>query len=129
MTKGVHDSISDLYAFASADKKLAYILLWNSYDDDISGTPAKVNLQLSAIPATIIDISWYGIDEVNSNSYSRWKKMGSPQNVSIEQYAELEKAGKLKQVIRQQKVHVRKGLFSTSVTLQRQAVSLIKISW
>lgn len=55
--------------------------------------------------------------------------MGSPQNVSIEQYAELEKAGKLKQVIRQQAVRIRKGLFSTAVTLQRQAVSLIKISW
>jgi len=55
--------------------------------------------------------------------------MESPQNVSIEQYAELEKAGKLKQVIRQQKVHVKKGLFSTAVALQRQAVSLIKISF
>lgn len=128
MTKGVHDSILDVHAFASADKKSAYILLWNYYDD-ISDTPAKVNLQLSAIPATVINLSHYSIDEVNSNSYSFWKKMGSPQNVSIEQYAELEKAGKLKQVIRQQAVRIRKGLFSTAVTLQRQAVSLIKISW
>ena len=55
MTKCVHDSISDVHAFASADKKLTYILLWNYYDDDISGTPAKVNLQLSAIPVTIIN--------------------------------------------------------------------------
>lgn len=129
MTKGVHDSTADVHALASAYKKSAYILLWNYYDDDIPAVAAKVNLQLLNIPASIVNLQRYSIDEVNSNSYSLWKKMGSPQNVSKEQYAKLEKAGKLKQVSRQQKIHIRKGLLSAAITLPRQAVSLIKITW
>ncbi len=129
MTKGVHDLTADVDALASADKKSAYILLWNYYDDDLSAVPAKVNLQLHNIPAAIVNLQQYSIDNVNSNSYSLWKKMGSLKNVSKEQYTQLEKAGKLKQVNHQQKVHVRKGLFSSVITLPRQAVSLIKINW
>lgn len=129
MTKGVHDSTPDVHALASADKRSAYILLWNYYDDDVASVASKINLQLNAIPAAVVNLQQYTIDEDNSNSYSAWQKMGSPQNVSKEQYVQLEKAGKLKRINQKEKIHIKKGLFSTAVTLPRQAVSLIKISW
>ena len=40
----------------------------------------------------------YRIDQENSNSYTVWKRMGSPQNPTPQQYAELEKAGMLKMI-------------------------------
>jgi xylan 1,4-beta-xylosidase len=127
-TNGVHDSIADVHALATADKRSAYIMVWNYYDDDIPALDAELNLQINSIPSKKIKIEEYSIDEVNSNSYSLWKKMGSPQNVYPQQYGELEKTGKLK-LISEQKMNIKLGSFSKTIQLPRQAVKLIKISW
>lgn len=128
MSSGVHDSSADVQAFASSDTRAAYILVWNYYDDDVSGPPAEININVNDVPSKVVSLTRYSIDEVNSNAYTLWKKMGLPQNVSKEQYAELEKAGKLKQTD-QQKITVKKGSLVTRINLQRQGVSLLKISW
>ncbi len=128
LTTGVHDSIADVQALATTDKKAAYIMIWNYYDDDVPDAAAKINLHVNSIPAKNIKIEEYSIDEVNSNSYTLWKKMGSPQNVNSQQYAALEKRGKLK-LINQQKITVRSGIYSTIIQLPGQAVKLFKLSW
>lgn len=55
--------------------------------------------------------------------------MRSPQNVSKEQYTELEKAGKLKKINEKQRIQIRKFCFLVLLPLPSQAVSFIKISW
>jgi len=128
LTKGVHDSIADVQALATVNKKTAYIMVWNYYDDDVSTADSKVNLQVHSIPGKKIKIEEYSIDETNSNAYTLWKKMGSPQNVTPQQYAELEKAGKLK-LVRQQKANVKGGVLSFALRLPRQSVKLLKLMW
>jgi len=128
LTTGVHDSIADVQALATADKKTAFIIVWNYYDDDVQAADAKVNLQISAIPAKKIKIEEYSIDETNSNAYTLWKKLGSPQKVTPEQYAQLEKTGKLK-LIAQRRVVGKTGITSIPIQMQRQSVKLLKLSW
>jgi xylan 1,4-beta-xylosidase len=70
----------------------------------------------------------YSIDEVNSNAYTLWKKMGSPQQVRPSQYADLENAAKLK-LINKKSVKINTGLSSINIQMPRQSVKLFKISW
>ena len=125
---GVHDSLADVHAFATADKQSLYIMVWNYYDDDISAPPVKVNFQINSIPAGKVKIEEYSIDETNSNAYTLWKKMGSPQNVSTKQYAQLERAGKLK-LLHQQKRKTKTGSLSIVTLLPRQSVKLFTVRW
>lgn len=127
-TQGVHDSVADIQAIASSDKKTAWIMVWNYYDDDLPSAPSPVTIQLNNIPANYIRIKEYMIDEEHSNSYTRWKKMGAPQNVSKEQMDILEKAGKLQQV-GEEKKKIQKGIYKKTILLRRQAVSLLELSW
>ena len=125
---GVHDSVADVHAFATADRQSLYVMVWNYYDDDISALAVKVNLEINSIHAGKVEIEEYSIDETNSNAYTLWKKMGSPQNVSAEQYAQLERAAKLK-LVHQQKRKTKKGLLSIVTLLPRQSVKLFTVSW
>ncbi len=128
-TKGVHDSVADVSAMATADNKAAYILFWNYYDEDTLAPDATVKLQLKNVPAKKVIINQYQIDENHSNSYTTWKKMGSPQQVSKEQYSILEKSGKLQSYQKQKAVLIQNGAFNTNINLPGHAVSLLKISW
>lgn len=129
ITKGVHDSLADIHALASGNSHSAYVMVWNYYDDDLPAAPAAVTIQVKNIPATKLSIKEYRIDEQASNAYTVWKSMGSPQQVSKEQYAVLEKAGKLKQVAEEKKNPVQSGAFTKTISLPRQAVSLIELQW
>ena len=128
-TTGVHDSIADVSAMATAGDKAAYVMLWNYYDDDTSGPAAKVKLLLNNIPASKVTVNEYRIDDDHSNSYTTWKKMGSPQQVTKEQYSVLEKSGKLQSYQKPYRKTVRNGVFTAGISLPRQTVSLLKISW
>jgi len=70
----------------------------------------------------------YRIDDEHSNSYEVWKKMGSPQNPTTEQIAELEKAGQLQIMNTPKKITV-KDKTEIKIQLPRQGVSLLKIDW
>ena len=128
-TKGVHDSLADIQAFAAGDKKSAYVLVWNYYDDDLPAALATVTIQVKNIPAKKVSVTEYRIDEQASNAYTVWKAMGSPQQVSKAQYATLEKAGKLKQVSEEKQSAVRNGELAKTISLPRQGVSLIEVKW
>lgn len=69
--RGVHDSIPNVHAMASAGKDLLTYYYRNYSYDDVSAVAGKVNLQLNAIPATVINLQQNTVDEVNSNYYSR----------------------------------------------------------
>jgi len=71
----------------------------------------------------------YGIDQTHSNSYTAWKKMGSPQQPTSEQIRALEKAGQLQQIGKEKKLKAKNGNLTVSVNLPRQAVYLLRFSW
>lgn len=128
-TTGVHDSTADVNAMATAGQKEAYILLWNYYDDDTLAPNVTVKLQLNNIPARKVTINQYRIDEEHSNSYTAWKKMGSPQQVDKEQYSILEKSGKLQSYQKPYTNSVKNGVLTADIDFPCHAVSLLKVSW
>lgn len=125
---GVRKQTTDIGAIAAKDKRTATVMIWNYHDDDLPGETENVKLEITGIPSTNIKLQEYRIDKDHSNSYEVWKRMGSPQQPTKEQIAELEKAGQLDQtLVKNQKLN--KGLLQLDVTLSRQGIVFYKIQW
>ncbi|MEO7310250.1 MAG: beta-xylosidase [Chitinophagaceae bacterium] len=120
---------SDVGGMAAKDKNSCTVLLWNYQDDDSSGLPEQVSVQVKDIPAKSITITQYRIDSDHSNSYEAWKKMGSPKQPTQEEITTLEKAGKLQQMGKPIKAIVKNGSLIHNLSLPKQAVALLKIGW
>jgi len=128
-TKGVRGT-PDVSALASVDNNKLCVMVWNYHDDDVPGPAAKIDLTLSGLTAQgPVKVTQYRIDQEHSNSYAAWQKMGAPQPPSLDQYAELEKAGQLAQFDTPQQITVSGGKTTLQVTLPRQAVSLFVLEW
>jgi xylan 1,4-beta-xylosidase len=121
----------DVSAFATRSARVVSILVWNYHDDEAPGPAADVRLNLAALPLDVsrVLVEHYRIDETHSNAYTAWKQMGSPQNPTPEQYAELEAAGQLQLLDSPRWVSVAQGASSLEFALPRHAVSLVRISW
>lgn len=118
---------TDINALATRDKENVAVLLWNYHDDDIQGDGSPVNLTIKGIAAKKAVLSHYRIDRQHSNSYEVWKKMGSPQNPTSEQFKILEKSGQLELLSKPENVRIRNGELILKIQIPRQAVSLIKL--
>lgn len=127
--KGVKEKEADINALASKDKNSVAVMVWNYHDNDISVAPSDVEIVVSGLPATNVLVHEYRIDKENSNSFEVWKKMGSPQNPSQEQIAELEKSGQLKLYTSPEWIKANKDKTVKKIQLPRQGVSLLKFSW
>jgi len=121
----------DVDALAVARDREVSVLTWNYCDDDVAGPAAKVRLVFAGLPnsATRVLLREYRIDEGHSNSWAAWKKMGSPQPPSPEQYAALEAAGQLQQNDSPRWISLKNGEVSFDLTLPRQSVSLLQLNW
>ena len=90
---------------------------------------SDIEVVLNGIPAKKVEIIQYMIDRYNNNSYEAWKKMGSPQNPTPEQYLALEKAGKLQPTELPDRKKVKEGSLTLSFMIPRQGVELLVIRW
>lgn len=117
----------DVSALAAAESNRACVLLWHYHDDDVEGPAADVALTLDGLPLTIHEarLQRFQIDSDNSNAFTVWKQMGSPQTLTPEQFARLEKAGKLAQIEVPRNVSVKQGKIDLHAVLPRQAVALL----
>jgi xylan 1,4-beta-xylosidase len=102
-------------------------MVWHYHDDDIPGPAAKVELNAKHLERgrRNVTITHYRIDQDHSNSYAAWQKLGSPITLDEEQYAQVEKAGKLAQVGQPQQITFKDGSGTVTFTLPRQGVSLL----
>lgn len=119
----------DINALASVNDSMAAIMVWNYHDLNTIPPNENVALSIQGIPAKKVEIIHYRVDQNFSNSYEKWKEMGSPQNVSEAQYAELEQSGKLAQLEKPKVVKVKNGLYSPNFEMPGQAVSLLVLKW
>jgi xylan 1,4-beta-xylosidase len=119
----------DINALACKDINSATIMVWNYHDDDILAQPSPVEITVKGISAKQVALIEYRIDNEYSNSYEVWKKMGSTQNPTPEQYATLEKAGQLQTMGMPEQVKITNGAALIKILLSRQGVSLLKMSW
>jgi len=126
---GVRKEQTDIGAIAAKDKKAATVMVWNYHDEDLPGEPEKVQVVIDKVPAKQVTITQYVVDKYHSNSYETWKQMGSLQLPTPEQVQQLEKAGQLQQVSRQENLAVQNGKLDVQLLVERQGVVLIKVEW
>jgi xylan 1,4-beta-xylosidase len=120
----------DVNGYASAGNRTASVMVWNYHDkNDLSVPATPVTVSVKGIPAQKVLITHYRIDQEHSNSFTAWKRMGSPQNPTPEQYALLEKAGQLEMIGSPRWMEIKNGASLISFDLPRQGVSLIKMRW
>jgi xylan 1,4-beta-xylosidase len=140
----VRGDIPDIHALASADRQMVSAMIWNYHDDGLpagAADPGKprdpheddeagpITLAVKNILADSVLLHHYRIDQEHSNAYEAWKKMGSPQSPTDDQYQELEKAGQLELLDRPLRLKVTAGAITIRFMLPRHAVSLIRLEY
>jgi len=126
--KGVKGA-ADIAALASRQARRASIMVWNYHDDDLPAAAANVALTVRGLPAGAVRLRHLRVDATHSNSYEVWKKMGSPQQPSPAQYAELERSGRLQELAPVETVKTSLGAAVVHFELPRQGVSLLEFEW
>jgi len=129
---GVRDlpEVSALASLDEASQKLC-VLLWHYHDDDLPGPEASVELSVSGLPIAGRQptLRHFRVDAAHSNAFEVWKRLGSPQQPTPEQYAQLEQAGQLALLSAPGPVNIENGVARLPLSLPRQAVSLLEIEW
>ena len=122
---------SDVDGIAVRSDREVSVLVWNYHDDDLPGPIEHIRLSLNGIPAGIarVLLRHYRIDDVHSNAWTAWKKMGSPQNPSSEQYAALAKSGQLELLDSPRWIETGHGRSALEFELPRQGLSLVQLAW
>lgn len=119
----------DIGALASKDQRSLGVLVWNYHDDDAAGPTTPVQVLVNGLGKHNLRVRYYPIDQQHSNAFEVWKAIGSPQQVSASQYAQLEKAGQLQELTPAAKTNERNGTMAINLVLPRQGVSFVQISW
>jgi xylan 1,4-beta-xylosidase len=87
--------------------------------------PEHVRLDVNGVPGRVL-MKHYRIDDTHSNAWTAWKKMGSPQNPTAEQYTALEAAGQLELLESPHWIATGKPI---EFELPRQGVSLVQLTF
>jgi xylan 1,4-beta-xylosidase len=121
---------SDVSALASLNQNTLCVLVWHYHDDDIPGPDAAVDLEVTGLPtsAKTVQVAHFRIDQDHSNAFTAWKRLGAPQQPTAGQLAELERAGKLAEPIRN-KLPRALGTVNLQFVVPRQGVSLLEFTW
>jgi xylan 1,4-beta-xylosidase len=130
VSEGVRQA-PDVDAFATKSEHEAAVMVWNYDDEDVSAPAVDVRVTVAGVPAGVkrVLLEHYRIDETHSNAYTVWRKMGSPQAPTPEQYAELKAAGQLQLLTSPELLDVTDGKVTVDAALPREAVSLLRVSW
>ncbi len=122
---------SDVTALASLDRNKLCVLSWHYHDDDVPGPAAEVELTIGNLPLANgeANLQHFRVDEDHGNAFTVWKRLGSPQQPSPEEYAELERAGQLAAMGAQKFLRVTNSRATIRLKLPRQAVSLVELTW
>jgi xylan 1,4-beta-xylosidase len=130
VTRGVRGK-PDVSALASLDDGKLSVLVWHYHDDDLPGPDAAVTLELANLPADAksLKIRQFLIDREHSNAYTVWQKMGSPQQPTAEQYAELEQSAQLAEIDAPSIDSADGSPDALQITLPRQGVTLLELTW
>lgn len=126
---GVRGARTDINALATRDKRGVAVMVWNYHDDDIIDAGSPLSLEIANIPAGEVRMQHYRIDNDHSNSYTAWKRMGSPARPTPAQVRQLKQASELARIGAVDKLKVRNGKATIQMHLPRQAVSLVTLTY
>lgn len=119
----------EINALASRQERAVSMLVWNYHDDDLPAPPSEVEVVVEGLPNGRMLLHHYRVDAEHSNSYVAWKKLGSPQRPTPEQYQQLERSGQLQLLRSPEWLHVANGRATLKLSLPRQGVSLLRLTW
>ncbi|MBB6131133.1 GH39 family glycosyl hydrolase [Mucilaginibacter lappiensis] len=120
----------DVNTLATKSAHSAAVLVWNYHDkNDINFRPTPVSVTIKGLPQQRVLLTRYIIDQGNSNSFTAWKKMGSPKAPTAEEYKILEAAGQLKEAYSPQYITPVNSEMKVDFDLERQGITLLKIIW
>ena len=128
LASGVKDS-PDLHVMASMDGHSVGVLVSNYHDSSKPGPATPIDLAVSGLPRGRIQMLHFRVDEEHGNSYEAWKRMGSPQQPTPQQYAQLEEAGQLPLLGSPRWISSVDGSIHLSFQLPLHGVSLIRLIW
>jgi xylan 1,4-beta-xylosidase len=127
LKNGVRGASPDIDGMAVKSQGKVMALIWNYHDDIVQVEPAKVSLSVklpAGFPAQV-KVTHYRMDTTHSNAYTAWLKLGSPQNPSAAQTAQLKTAMALETLEPPALVAAQNGAVAQSFDLPRHGVSLI----
>ena len=121
----------EIDALATRASEGASVMLWNYQDDVATGPEDEVRVSIRGVPTVVHRalLEEYRIDATHSNAFEAWKQMGSPQEPSAEQDAQLQAAGQLKMKGWPRWVTVEDGRIQEGIEMARESVALLRISW
>jgi xylan 1,4-beta-xylosidase len=122
-------SDADVNVVATRSEHKLEVMLWNYHDDDIAAEPTRVKLSISGLPTQRkFEAVEYLMDAEHSNAYAAWQEMGSPPEPTEKQFRKLQIAGNLySQIV--SAAAVENGGIDVPITLQRQGVMLVELTW
>ncbi len=120
---------ADVGAVATRSEHKLEVLLWNYHDDNVAAEPAKVKLSIRGFPmGPKFSVGEWLMDAKHSNAYAVWQEMGSPDAPTEKQFRRLQVAGGLFGAPLFTAVPDKDRL-DVSIILERQAVTLIEVTW
>jgi xylan 1,4-beta-xylosidase len=126
----VHGDQPDVHALAALGQHSLSVMAWNYHDADSAGPEATGRIYFKNLPARKFRVMVYVIDDKHNNSYEVWKKMGSPQQPTDEQYKELERVGRLQPEMEASDVDLKdRSDWSLLLHVPRHAVQLWRLTW
>jgi xylan 1,4-beta-xylosidase len=127
----VADSVTDapdVNAVATRKDREVDVLVWNYHDDDIASEPAQVRLSVANLPAKRVRAEIFRMDGDHSNSFTAWKKMGSPQKPTPAEQKRLEENGRLEHASLETPA-MTDATATLNFPLSRQGVYLVRLKW
>ena len=130
MAAGVQGA-ANVDALATLDGRQASVMLWNYHDAEKPGDAKPVAVAVRGLPAGVsrVRLTHYRIDDTHSNAYTVWKAMGSPQNPTAAQIAELKAKDGLQMLEPLRPVDVRDGVATIGTIMPHHSISLIQLGW
>ena len=129
---GVRGADPDVDALATrAATNSAAVMLWNYHDADGSGPAVPTTVAVNGLSATAkrVLVSHYRIDDTHSNAYTVWKAMGSPQQPTTEQYAQLQAEAGLQLLTSPVWMDAVNGTVTVTTAMPSHSISLMKLGW
>lgn len=130
LQSGVTDQ-PDINGIATLQTRKLSVMVWNYHDHGVAAPDSGVEMIISGLPDGVTQplVRHYRVDEQHSNAYTVWKEMGSPQELTADQYSRLSSGGHLQELAPPKKEKLRRGELRIGFSLPRHAVSLFEISW
>ena len=121
----------DVDALATRGDRSAAVMLWNYHDVDAPAPASPTSVTIGGLPpaAQRVLVTHYRIDDTHSNAYTVWKAMGSPQQPTSAQYAQLQSEAGLQLLTSPQWMNASNGKITVTTEMPRQSVSLLEVTW